>query len=44
MQALILDYYTALQRAETPIRSFFLTAETLVLSSTNFCCLLQEAS
>jgi len=40
---LILDGYTALQIAETLIRSFFLLAETLVLS-TNFCCLCREPS
>jgi len=39
---LILDCYTALQIAETLIRSFFLLAETLVLS-TNFCCLSRES-
>jgi len=38
-----LDYYTALQRAETLIHSFFLMAETLVFAL-NFCCLSRDPS
>jgi len=40
---LILDCYTALQRAETLIRSFLLMAETLMFAW-NFCCRCRESS
>ena len=38
-----MDYYTALQRAETLTRPFFLVAETLVFAL-DFCCHRREAS